>query len=153
MKKSLLYRLFRIGAVPAKTRAALEREGVRVQDEGITGWFVTKDVDGPGKRYRNRTEGFIGFFAITKARVLCYTFGKRQINIAVDDPKLANLCVESPGADELRVSFESSHFREGWRGVIEFRFKTEKAKSFLEALLESGAQAGPATDEGIETRG
>lgn len=146
MKKSLLYRLFRVGAVRAKLRAALEREGVLVLDEGITGWFVTRDVHGPGKRYRNRVEGFTGFLAITKARVLCHTFGKRQMNIALDDAKLANLFVERPAADELRVSFESSHFHEGWRGVMEFRFKTDKAEAFREALLESGAQAGHAAD-------
>jgi hypothetical protein len=48
------------------------------------GWFVTKHVDAPDKRYRHRSEGFSGFLAVSKARAVCYTFGKRQINISVE---------------------------------------------------------------------
>ena len=140
MKKTILYRLFGFGSVPKKLRPVLEQEGVVVLDEGIGGWFATKHVNGPGKRYRHRTEGFSGFFAVTKVRVICYTYGKRQINISVEDPKIANLSVDIPEEQKLCLSFESSNFREGWEGVIDFRFHTDKALLFRDALIEIGAQ-------------
>jgi hypothetical protein len=146
MKKTMLYRLFGVGSVPKKLRPVLEREGVVVLDEGIGGWFVTKHVNGPGKRYRHRTEGFSGCLAVTKARVLCYTYGKRQINISVEDPKIAGLYVDTPTEQKLCLSFESSNFREGWQDVIVFRFGTDKAHSFREALVAIGAQQGTAAD-------
>lgn len=148
MKKTILYRLFGVGSVPKKLRPVLEQEGVVVLDEGIGGWAVMKQVNGPGKRYRHRSEGFSGCLVITEKRVLCYTYGKRQINISVDDPKIANLYVDAPTEQKLCLSFESANFREGWQGVIVFEFATDKAPSFLKALLDIGAQQGSAADAG-----
>lgn len=146
MKKTILYRLFGFGSVPKKIRPVLEQEGFVVLDEGIGGWFVTKNVKGPGRRYRYRTEGFSGCLAVTKVRVICYTYGKRQINISVEDPKIANLYVDTPEEQKLCLSFESSNFREEWEGVIEFRFNTEKALLFRDALITIGAQQGTSAD-------
>lgn len=144
MKKTILYRLFRLGSVPKKLLSALEQEGIVVLDEGMGGRFVTKHVDGPGKRYRHRSEGFSGFLAVTKERVVCYTYWKRQINISVEDPKASNLYVDVSEEQRLSVSFESSVFRKGWEGVIEFQFNTEKALLFRDALVSIGAQQGTA---------
>lgn len=142
--KTILYRLFGVGSVPKQLRPVLEQEGIVVCDEGIGGRFVAKHVDGPGKRYRNRTEGFSGYLVITKERVVCYTYGKRQINISIDDPKIANLYANTPDEKSLWLSFESSNFREGWDGVIEFRFNTDKALLFRDALIAIGAQQAAA---------
>ena len=146
MKKTILYRLFGFGSVPKKLSPVLEQEGVVVFDEGIGGWFVTKHVNSPRKRYHHRTEGFSGCLAVTKARVACYTFGRCQINISVKDPNIANLHVDTPKEQKLCLSFESSVFREGWEGVIEFRFNTDKALLFRDALVAIGAQQGTAAD-------
>jgi hypothetical protein len=144
MTKTILHRLFGFGFVPKKLRPVLEQEGVIVFDEGIGGWFLTKRVSAPGKRYSHRKEGFSGFLAVTKVRVVCYTYGKRQINISVEDPKIANLYVDTPEEKRLCLSFESSKFREGWEGVMEFRFNTDKALLFRDALVAIGAQQGTA---------
>lgn len=146
MKKTILYRLFGVGAVPKKLRPVLKKEEIVVSDEGIKGSFVTKHVNGPGKRYRHRTERFSGCLVVTKVRVICYTYGKRQINISVEDPKIANLYIDIPNEKTLCLSFESSNFREGWDGVIEFQFNTDKAILFRNILVSVGAQQGIATD-------
>jgi hypothetical protein len=148
MKKTILYRLFGFGSIPKKLLPVLEQEGVVVLDEGMGGWFVTERVNGPGKRYRHRAEGFSGCLAVTKERVVCYTYGKRQINISVDDPKVTNLYVDTPEEQRLCISFESSRFREGWSGVIEFRFNTENALLFRDALVSIGAQQPSPADTG-----
>lgn len=144
MRKSLLFRLFGLGAVPRKLMPALENEGILVLDEGMPGWFVAKSVDGPGKRYRHRREGFSGWLGVTNERILCYTYGRRQISIAVDDPRISRLHVDLPADDRLSLSFESSDFRDDWKGVLEFRFRTEKALQFRDALVSFGVQPGSA---------
>jgi hypothetical protein len=140
MEKTLLYRLFGIGKIPGKIRPVIEAEQIVVADEGIGGWFITKRVKGPGKRYRNRAEGFSGCLVITKKRILCYTYWKRQINISVDDPKISQFSVRLPKAETLSIEFESSVFNKQWAGVVEFRFSTQKAKLFHDTLAEIGFQ-------------
>lgn len=147
MKKGFLYRLFGFGSVPKQLLPVLQQEGIVVIDEGMGGWFITKYVNGPRKRYRHRSEGFSGCLAVTKERVVCYTYWKRQINISVKDPKIPELYVDVPKEKKLSISFESSIFREGWEGVIEFSFHTEKALLFRDALLSIGAQQGTAPDD------
>ena len=146
MKKTLLYRLFGMGSVPKNLRDVLDQEGVVVLDEGIGGWLVTQNLNAPGKRSRRRREGFSGWFAVTRARVICYTFQKRQINISTQDPGISHLYVDTPEAHRLQISFESSHFHEGWQGVVEFSFRTDKALMFRDALLAIGARQGSASE-------
>ena len=146
MKKTILYRFFGFGAIPGKLLPVLEKENIVVFDEGIGGWFITKNVTGPGKRYLHRSEGFSGCLVVTKKRVVCFTYWKRQINISVEDPKISHFYVDIPAEGLLSISFESSVFREGWEGVIEYRFKTEKAIQFDDVLRSLGAQQGAAPD-------
>lgn len=146
MKKSILYRLFRIGAFPRRMRPALEQEDIVLLDEGIPGMLITRHVDGPGRRWRHRAEGFSGWLVITGQRLMCQSFGRRQINMAVEDPRIKELCVDIPQEKRLSISFESSVFREGWKGVMEYRFNTEKAQLFYDKLVLLGAQAGRASD-------
>ena len=59
-----------------------------VGDARIGPWLAREfHAEDGGKRYRFRSEGFSGWLAVTNRRVICSTFSKRQINIAVDDPK------------------------------------------------------------------
>lgn len=138
MKKSILFKLFRVGAIPRKQRPVLELEEIIVADEGMGGWLITKNVKGPGKRFINRAEGFSGWLAITKKRIVCYTYWKRQINISLEDPKIYQISVNVPREKLLSLSCESSVFRDGWSGSIEFRFKTEKAQQFYNVLKSIG---------------
>ena len=142
MKETILYRLFRIGAIPRKLLPLLQQEGIVVSDEGIGGWLITDNVKGPGKRYVNRSEGFSGCLVITRKRVICFTYWKRQINISVDDPAISELYFNIPDHSILSISFESSAFREKWEGVIELRFNTQKAQQFASFLKAIGARQG-----------
>jgi hypothetical protein len=64
----------------------------------------------------------------------------------VNDPKIPFLYVDVLKEQTLSISFESSVFMDGWKGVIEFRFGTTKAYLFKEALVSMGAQQGTAGD-------
>lgn len=147
MKKTLLYRWFGIGAIPKKIRPALETEGIVAADEGMGGWFVAKNVKGPKKRYIRRREGFVGCLVITRKRIVCYTFGKRQMHISVDDPAIADLCADLPEKEILAVSFDAGRFRSGWQGILEFRFNTDQADRLYQALTAAGVRPGRADEE------
>lgn len=144
MGTSMLYRLFGIGAIPEKIRPLLEAETIIVADEGVGGSFSAPSVTAPGRRYRHRREGFCGFLAVTGKRIVCYTYGRPQIDVSADDPRIAQLHVDTPRKNTLAISFESSAFRQGWSGIIEFRFATEKACAFYDALTLLGARQAPA---------
>jgi hypothetical protein len=146
MSKSLLFRFLGVGAIPKKLRPVLDAEQIVVADEGIGGWLICKDVKGPKKRFINRAEGFWGCLVVTKKRIVCFTYRKRQINIAIDDPKISKIFVDIPKEELLSISFESSAFRDGWGGIMEFRFKTTKALEFRDVLMSFGAQQGAAPD-------
>jgi hypothetical protein len=142
MHKSILYRLFRVGSIPRKIRPILEEEGIVLSDEGMGGWLIARNIKGPGKRYVHRREGFSGCLAITGKRIICYTYWKRQINISVDDSRLGEIYVDAADQQKLSISFESSVFRDGGQGVIEYRFTTDKAIPFRDALTSLGVQRG-----------
>ncbi len=151
MKKTILYRLFRLGSIPKKLIPVLQEEGIVVSDEGIGGWFITKNVKGPGKRYIHRREGFSGCLVVTQIRIVCFTYWKRQINILVNDPKISELYVDAPNEHTLAISFESSVFRKGWEGLIEYQFKTQKALEFQNVIKSLGAQQGTPADAGDQS--
>ncbi len=109
--------MVKVGSIPSKIGPILEQEGIVLFDEGMGGWFIARHVKGPGKRYMHCREGFSGCLVITKKRIICYTYWKRQINISVDDPRLSKLYVGVSDQHKLSVSFESSLFRDGWEGV------------------------------------
>jgi hypothetical protein len=142
MSKSLLFKLLRIGAIPKKLRPIFDAERIVVGDEGMSGSLIYRNVKGPGKRFINRAEGFSGCLLVTKKRIVCFTYWKRQINIAVDDQRVSEISVEIPQKNVLSISFESSAFREKWEGIMEFRFKTEKANEFYNVLRSFGVQQG-----------
>jgi hypothetical protein len=142
MKKAMSYRLFGLGAVPKKVRPLLKQEGILLEDEGIPGWFLARNVRSPGRRYIRCSEGFSGCLVITQKRVLCYTYGKRQIHIENDDFAITKLHVSAPDHRTLSIRFESSDFRKGWEGEIEFRFRTKKTLAFCQKFRELGAAGG-----------
>lgn len=142
MKKILLYRLFRLGSIPEKLLLLLKQEGIIVSDNGIDGCFIAQHVNGPKKKYRHQSEGFSGCLVITKEKVVCYTYRRRQINISVKDPKITKLYVKTLNEEKLYLSFKSTDFQDSWNGVIKFQFNTKKALQFHKALIEIGAQHG-----------
>ena len=136
----------RTGGSPKELQSILETEGIVVADEGVSGWYVTKNFKSPGRRSKYRKEGFSGFLVITKERVLAYSFKKRQINIAVNDPKISELYADLDGSEKITISFEASSFYDDWQGVVELRFNTPKAQDFHDALMGFGVQSGTVSD-------
>jgi hypothetical protein len=138
------WRLFRLGGMPRRWHRELDGEQPILADEGVPGRFIARDVRGPGRIWKHRREGFSGWLAVTRARFVAYSYGRRQIHIALDDPRMADLHVDLPDEDWLALSFESGTFRDDWSGVFELRYCTPEARRMREALLNAGARPGSA---------
>ena len=60
MAKSLLYRLFGAGKIPAPLMSQLNAEGIILFDEGVKGSVTYRNFRAPGKRFSWRRQGFAG---------------------------------------------------------------------------------------------
>lgn len=135
MSKTLLYRWFGFGRLPKPMMPILEQEGIRLLDEGVGGSITFRNFRAPGKRYGYRKNWFTGSLVVTKLRCAGFAFRRPVINVPLEGPYLDKLdcSLEKEGA-VLRVAFDSSDFHEDWSGMIECRFRTPKARHFLERL-------------------
>ena len=135
MSKTLLYRLFGFGGVPQAMKPILEQEGIVLLDEGIGGSITFRNFRAPGKRYSYRKNWFTGSLVVTKLRFAGFAFSRPVINVPLEGPHLDKLdCSLEKEHAILHVAFDSSDFHEEWSGAIECRFRTPKARQFLERL-------------------
>ena len=134
MSKTLLYRLFGVGRMPAQWRSTIELEGVVLFDEGIGGSVTYRDFSAPGRRSAWRKVAFSGSIALTKTRLLALQYANPAINVPLDDPRLHQMQFSVEGEDKLLVAFNANLFHNDWSGTIEYRFRTEQAPAFLNGL-------------------
>jgi hypothetical protein len=141
MAKSLFYRLFGFGKVPAPLMAELNGEGMVVFDEGIKGSVTYCDFAAPGKRFLWKRQGFAGSIALTKLRLVAVAFGNFLINVPLTDERLHQMNYSAEGNGAFCVEFDASLFHADWSGTVEYRFKTEEAKRLVEVLRPSVLRA------------
>ena len=134
MAKTLLYRLFGVGRMPAPWRSTIESEGVILIDEGIAGSVTYRDFRAPGKRSAWRKVAFSGSIALTKTRLLALQYANPAINIPLDDERFKQLRISVEGEQTLLVAFDASLFHDDWSGTMEYRFRTSQAKTLFETL-------------------
>jgi hypothetical protein len=136
MSKTLLYRLFGVGRMPAQWRTAIESEGVVLFDEGIGGSITYRDFSAPGRRSSWRKVAFSGSIALTRTRLLALQYANPAIDVPLDDPRLKQMqfSVEDEDEDRLLVAFNANLFHNDWSGTIEYRFRTEHAAAFINGL-------------------
>jgi len=141
MGKTVLFRLFGLGRIPPALLADLEGEGIVVQDEGVGGWLVERNLVKPGRRSLYRVSSFTGFLAVTRKRILAQTYWTAQLDQPVNDPRVSALHVAFPKANRLTLAFDYNTFRPDWHGQVELRFNTAQASRFYDTLAGLGAQA------------
>ena len=134
MAKSLLYRLFGVGKVPARLTSQLKAEGLILFDDGVKGSVTYRDFRAPGKRFGWKRQWFAGAIALTKLRLVGVAYSKFLINVPLTDERIHKLrySVEDNGA--LCVAFDASLFHADWTGTIEYRFKTPEAQRLVQLL-------------------
>ncbi len=134
MRKSLFYTLFGFGKLPRKMRPTLEGEGIVLFDEGVRGSVTLRNFRSPTRISNYRRSIFVGSLVVTELRFAAFTCSRPIIDVGVNDEHLALLEVTVPREGRLCVKFDAAAFHEGWRGSIECRFWTSRARAILDRL-------------------
>lgn len=143
MKRSLLYRLFGVGKIPAEIGSMLKLEGIVLSDEGIRSSLTYINFRSPGRRSGWRRVWFAGSVTITNARLIALRSSDRVIDVPFADERFAGLNTSLEGTETLLVNFDASLFHSDWSGILEYRFNTPLAKEMVERLSEH-VKKGPA---------
>ena len=133
-RKALLYRLFKIGRVPWRLLAALQAEGLVLLDEGLRGSVGYRSFRAPGKRFSRRREWFTGALALTRVRFAAFAYGRRLVNVPLDDPRLAEIEVRAETPGSLLAAFDAGLFHPERSGRVEIRFRTDLAATIADHL-------------------
>ena len=136
MAKTLLYRLFGLGKVPAHLMATFNSEGILAFDEGIKGSVTYRDFRAPGKYSAWRRKWFTGSIILTKARLVALQSLSQAIDVPLTDKRIRSLRISVEKEDILLIAFDPSLFHPDWSGTIEYRFRTTEAEAFVEKLRE-----------------
>ncbi len=137
MAKTLLYRLFGVGKIPAQLSAKLRSEVIVLLDEGIAGSVTYLDFRAPGRRSSWRRQWFTGAIALTQTRLVALQYANFAINVPVTDERIHQMRFSKEADDTLLIAFDPALFHNDWSGTIEYRFRTSEAQAFLEKLTQS----------------
>ena len=146
MRKTLLYRLCGLGRIPSKYAPTLRQEGIVLIDEGIGGTITYKQFVAPGRRYSWKKSGFIGSLVLTGQTFAAFAMTRPLIYLALADERLSALRCSVEEGVVLLVTYDASRLNKGWSGLVECRFRTAQARSFLEQLVQNTASGGPADE-------
>lgn len=134
MNKSLLYRLFGLGKIPAKYRIDLITEGIIILDEGVKGSVTYKNFRSP-TRYANwKRQWYPASIALTRFHLHAFAYSSPIIDVSLTDGRFRQIQFSLEDENTLLAAFDASLFHNDWSGNLEYRFKTPLAKAFLENL-------------------
>lgn len=136
MAKSLYYRWFGFGKMPAAIRSELTQEGIIFIDDGLTGSVTYHNFHRPGKTSSWERRGLVGAVALTKVRLLALWGSNPLINAPLTDPRLKQMHFSIEKVDGLSVGFDAALFHPDWSGTIEYRFRTEQAERLLKLIQD-----------------
>ena len=134
MKKTLLYRLFGIGKIPEQYQIALQTEGIALADEGIKGSVTYRNFRSPTRRANWKRQWYTASIILTKARLVAFAYSNQIIDAPLNDERFRRLQFSLENETTLLIAFDASLFHNDWSGTIEYRFKTPRAKAFLDNL-------------------
>jgi hypothetical protein len=136
MAKSLFYRLFGVGKIPAALMFQLQSEWIVLLDEGVKASVTYRNFSAPGKRFGWRRQWFAGSIALTRTRLLALWHSNPIINVPLSDERMRAMHFSLENNDGLCATFDVSLFHPDWSGTIEYRFHTTQAPRFLDSLRE-----------------
>jgi hypothetical protein len=139
MAKSLLYRLFGVGKIPAQLAVQLQGEGILLLDEGVKGSVTYLDFRMPGKYSGWRRQWYTASIALTNVRLLALRFSQTIVDVPLADERIRSMQFSQEESDTLLVAFDPALFHKDWSGRIEYRFRTGQAQLFLDKLRERAA--------------
>jgi len=134
VKKSLFYRLFGAGRLPASRSLEFAAEGLIVSDEGLKGSVTYRNFHRPGSYSGIRKVGMIASIAVTGKRVAAFNGDRPMIDVPFDDARFGGITWSIEKQTVLVAAFDAGLFHDDWTGQIEYRFNTEKATEICGAI-------------------
>ena len=135
MSKTWVYKLFRVGSIPARVKAQMDSEGVLLQEEGIPGSTTYRNFHRPGAYYSWKRVWYSASLTITQTRVVGLAYSSPIIRVPFTDTRLQQLHISVEGSNVLLIAFDVALFHNDWSGTIEYRFRTPQAEAFWETLM------------------
>jgi hypothetical protein len=132
MRKSLLYKWFKLGRVPRQALPGLQSEGIVLLDEGLRGSLTLRKYRAPGRYHSFKKSILVGSLVLTEQRFAAFAFSKPLINIPLHDDRLHALEMSVPRDGVLHVRFDPSVFDLQASGSVECQYHTDIALQFLE---------------------
>jgi hypothetical protein len=134
MAKTLLYRLFGIGRLPAALVAELQREDILFSDEGIRGTVRFENFRGGGRIFHGKRQWFGASVVLTRKRFVAYRLRSPVVDVMLGNPRLKEMefTIEEP--ETMAIRFDAKVFQPDWKGRIEYRFRTPVARDIVEHL-------------------
>lgn len=139
MKKTLLHRTFGWGRIPKRYSSTLHDEGIILLDEGIGGSITLKKFKAPGRYHSWKRSWFTGCIVLTERTFAAFALMRPLVFVPLVDKRLSELRCSVEERITLLVIYDASLFDERQSGIVECRFKTAKAQSFLEQLVGNAA--------------
>ncbi|MFM9904114.1 MAG: hypothetical protein ACKVQJ_06020 [Pyrinomonadaceae bacterium] len=137
MKKSLLYRLFGVGKLPAEFADGRTAESIVLSDEGLAGSVTYRNFRRPGKYSAYQSVGLVGSIVVTNERIAAYSGENPIIDVEFTDERLRQIAFSVLPNGSLLAAFDASLFHADWSGNIEYRFKTPMAAAIVERIHSS----------------
>ena len=134
MSKTISYRLFGAGKIPAQQAAALQSEGVLVADEGIHSSVTYLNFRSPGRISKWKRQWYSAAIVLTRTWLVAFRGSHQIIDVPLHDSRFQGLRFSIENQETLLVAFDASLFHVNWSGTIEYRFKTPLSKDFFNQL-------------------
>jgi hypothetical protein len=93
--KTLLYRLFGLGKIPAQFMTTLKSEGILAVDEGIKGSVTYRDFRAPGKYSAWRRQWFTGCIVLTQVRLVSIQSLSQAIDVPLTDERIRSMRISA----------------------------------------------------------
>ena len=113
---------------------ALEQEGIVLLDDGVRGSITFKNFRAPGRRHSWKRTWFRGSLVLTQRRFAAFTSFRQIIDVPLVDERIDALHCSLEGEEKLCVAFDPSVFNDAWSGSVEYRFRTPKARLFIDGV-------------------
>ncbi|RDH85957.1 MAG: hypothetical protein DIZ80_00325 [endosymbiont of Galathealinum brachiosum] len=136
MAKSILYRWFGFGKIPERYRSDMEKEGIILQDEGLSIVVRYRNFRAPYVYYGRKISLIMGSVVLTKNSFACFRGNviPPVFHVPVSHESFKAFDISLDEKARLRIVIDAAAFQEGWKGTIDCRIPCDNSENFLRAL-------------------
>lgn len=123
----------KVGAI---YRNQLKPEGIILFEEDVKATMTFRNFRAPGRYASVRKVLITSLVALTQKRILALKGSSPIVDVPFTDERLRQIKFSLENDKTLLAAFDANLFQPDWSGKIEYRFKTPKAKEFLQKINE-----------------